>query len=312
VWTNATAPIGAEGSWQRRGTLDGVLGYPSRWFASEKFDDVDGNEYFGVVSDLPDHRRIQIRRMTWAPGDWKFGLVPPPAGVTAIGWTTDTGTETVIQGQHANLVFTSSAFQGRQAHIEIVEHDAGQPDQILSPASVGMTTGDIDLTGTTTTFPWVTQVTPDDDATPNRLEIQVRLKNDPSVISPILYVNLPSGGDHDPYRDGARMREVPPDNTGGNASRPAVKFRVLKETPLGPGIGLLVDLATETEARVEIFDLAGRRLRTISSGRLAKGATVLLWDGRDDAGQIVRGAAFARLATPKETRSQLVLASGVR
>jgi hypothetical protein len=39
---------------------------------------------------------------------------------------------------------------------------------------------------------------------------------------------------------------------------------------------------------------------------------VLLWDGRDDAGQIVRGAAFARLATPKETRSQLVLASGVR
>ena len=315
VWTNAAAPIGAEGSWQMRGRLNAVLGYSSDpWFASEKFDDVDGNEYFAVVSDLPGPRRIQIRKLTWTPGDWKFGLATPPAGITAIDWDTETATMSVTEGQYANLVFTSGAFLGRQAHIEIVEHDAGQPDQILSPASLGLS-ADINLTGPSTTFNWTSQATPDDDATPNRLEIQVRLTNDPSVISPLLYVNIPSGGDHDPYRDGASAREVTPvGEAGGSASPPAVTLRVLHETLLGAGIALLVDLAAETQARVDIFDLSGRRLRTISNGVMAKGATVLLWDGRDDAGRPARpGVVFARLSTPREAHTaRLVIGAGMR
>jgi hypothetical protein len=313
VWTNATAPIGAEGSWQMRGQLDAVLGYSSYpWFASEKFDDVDGNEYFGVVSDLPSPRRIQIRRLTWTPGDWKFHLATPPAGITAIGWDTETGTESVITGQYANLVFTSGAFQGRKAHIEIVEHDAGQPDQILPPGSLGLN-ADIDLTGTSTTFHWTSQGMLDDDSTPNRLEIQVRLANDPSVVSPLLYINSPPSGDHDPYRDGAFARQAREEGgTGGLAPAPPVTLRVLQETPLGAGIGLLVDLAAATEARVEIFDLAGRRLRTISNGVMAKGATVLLWDGRDDAGRLPpAGIVFARLSTPREAyTARLVVGAG--
>jgi len=314
VWTNAVAPIGAEASWQRRSQLDTVIAWPTqRYFASEKFDDVDGREYFAVVSDPLDERRIKIWQMTWTPGNWQFGIARPPDGITAIGWNTETGTNVVMPGQHADLVFTSGAYQGRHAYVEIVEIDPGHPDQILSPGTLNLS-DDIELQGSSYTFPWTAGWIPDDDATPDQLEIRVRLKNDPSVISPILYIRA-SQGDHDPYRDGAWARRVRPEGQPGDgAPSSTVSFRALKETPLGTGIGLLVDLPAATDARVEIFDLTGRRVRTISSGTMPKGATVLMWDGRDDAGRPAPpGVVFARLTTPKEAlTAHLLLGASVR
>ena len=87
-------------------------------------------------------------------------------------------------------------------------------------------------------------------------------------------------------------------------TRPSVtRFRALHDSPLG-GIALLVDLDAPAPARLEVFDLAGRRVRTLTDGMLPSGATVVPWDGRDDDGAPARrGVYFARLTTRESQRS---------
>jgi len=56
--------------------------------------------------------------------------------------------------------------------------------------------------------------------------------------------------------------------------------------------------ATPTAARVEIYDLAGRHVRSLLGGTSAGGGRVR-WDGRDEAGvPVAAGTYFARLAGP--------------
>jgi flagellar hook assembly protein FlgD len=71
---------------------------------------------------------------------------------------------------------------------------------------------------------------------------------------------------------------------------------------------LLVELPSSQPARLDVFDLQGRRVRTLADRRLPRGATVLEWDGRDAAGAAVpRGLYFARLTTPLATRTARIL-----
>ena len=73
-------------------------------------------------------------------------------------------------------------------------------------------------------------------------------------------------------------------------------FRALHDTPLGATTALAVDLAAPTPARVDIYDLLGRRVRNLAERDLPAGVTVLPWDGRDQSGSHVgRGVYFARL-----------------
>jgi len=61
-------------------------------------------------------------------------------------------------------------------------------------------------------------------------------------------------------------------------------------------------LARAGEVRLEIFDLAGRRVRSLASGVLPAGEVTREWDGRDDRGHGVRsGVYFVRLTTPAHT-----------
>ena len=47
---------------------------------------------------------------------------------------------------------------------------------------------------------------------------------------------------------------------------------------------------------VAVFDAAGRRVRTLKSGRVAAGETQLAWDGRDDRGDaLASGMYFVRM-----------------
>jgi flagellar hook assembly protein FlgD len=89
---------------------------------------------------------------------------------------------------------------------------------------------------------------------------------------------------------------------------------VLGESPLGGGIALLVDLPENLQGRLELFDIGGRRVREFAAGVLPKGATVQLWDGRDEAGaRAGAGIYFAKLTTPGAARVvRVVLASAAR
>jgi len=68
-------------------------------------------------------------------------------------------------------------------------------------------------------------------------------------------------------------------------------------------------LARAGEVRLELFDIAGRRVRTLAGGAMAPGPHSALWDGRDQHGQRVgAGVYFLRLTTPSRTFTARVAA----
>jgi hypothetical protein len=67
-------------------------------------------------------------------------------------------------------------------------------------------------------------------------------------------------------------------------------------------------LSRAGEVRLEMFDVGGRRVRTLAEGMRSAGSHLVPWDGRDDGGRPVgAGIYFVRLITPAGTyRSRLV------
>jgi hypothetical protein len=62
-------------------------------------------------------------------------------------------------------------------------------------------------------------------------------------------------------------------------------------------------LTREAEARLEVYDLAGRLVRRLAAGRMPAGVRTLQWDGRDAGGhRIASGLYLLRLAADGETR----------
>ena len=80
-------------------------------------------------------------------------------------------------------------------------------------------------------------------------------------------------------------------------ARTGPQMRALGRTPISQAPALLVELPWAMNARVEVFDLQGRRLATLADRELPAGATVLPWEGA-----AARGVYFARLVTPGATR----------
>jgi len=307
IWTSPGSPAPGA-TWTRRLRLGNIppppgqppqesfLGYNAdHWFASELFKDSAGREYFGAVNDDSSSRRLQFRQVAWTPGNWKFSLASP-FRVSGLAWSTETGYNSVNFGQRADLVVSAWSGAGRTGEFEVVEKDPGQPDQLIAPASLNLPAS-LALSGATTIREWNALAEPDDDATPNRMEIAVRVKGEPSVTSPTLYITLPPGGEHDPYETEARAHRSPAgDGSAANRTSSAPTLRALRETPLGPGVGLLVDLPQAAKAKLEIFDPQGRRVRTLRLELMPRGGSVVMWDRLDDAGTSVRhGLYFGRL-----------------
>lgn len=65
-----------------------------------------------------------------------------------------------------------------------------------------------------------------------------------------------------------------------------------------------LDAATD-EVRIDVFDLAGRKVRTLFDRRLPRGTHVVGWDGRDESGQrVAAGTYFARLVVSGHERGE--------
>jgi hypothetical protein len=62
--------------------------------------------------------------------------------------------------------------------------------------------------------------------------------------------------------------------------------------PFNPSTTRRFTLAQEGRARVEILDLAGRRVRRLLDSDLPAGAHSAVWDGRDDAGRAMAGGVY--------------------
>ena len=82
-----------------------------------------------------------------------------------------------------------------------------------------------------------------------------------------------------------------------------------RPNPFNPSTTIAFDLPVRAEARLSVYDAAGRLVRRLAAGELSPGRHEVRWDGLDDAGRpAASGVYFCRLRAGKETRSiRLVL-----
>jgi methionine-rich copper-binding protein CopC len=77
-----------------------------------------------------------------------------------------------------------------------------------------------------------------------------------------------------------------------------------KPNPFSQSLEIAFTLARGGAVRVEAFDVAGRRVRTLQREHLAAGPHRVVWDGRDDAGHPVTGVVFVRVTSAEGSRTE--------
>ena len=78
--------------------------------------------------------------------------------------------------------------------------------------------------------------------------------------------------------------------------------------PFADETSIEITLSKETQVNVDVFDVAGRRVRTATMGRIAAGTTALRFDGRDHRGQLLpSGLYFYRIKAGNETMTRKVV-----
>lgn len=86
---------------------------------------------------------------------------------------------------------------------------------------------------------------------------------------------------------------------------PSVLSLSLRPNPIVQGTRIMLDLPRATHVRVDIVDLAGRRVRTFEDGALPAGTAVLPWDGRDGRGRrVAAGVYFIRMQADGDVRTK--------
>ncbi len=299
MFATSANPLAPVAEWTGRGRLANMLGYStSGWFASEYFRDGLVDYFLFVNGD-----RVEINRMSWMPND-RFSLLQPDLfHVQSLTW----GSASVRAGQNTSLVIRSKWWSGRSVQLEsfwLDDQDVWHP---VPNATLGIPS-QISLSSDPHTFTWLARQLPDSLGAPESPRIVVRLLDQTATSNPIRV--LPQAGGWDPGP------EPPPDPAGeggggledlyGNDVNPIL--RTLRGGVLGSLPSMVVDLKEGMEARLDLFDLQGRRVRTLAERRLPAGASVIAWDGRDESGRrLGRGLYFARLTLPDAVHTARVL-----
>jgi len=80
--------------------------------------------------------------------------------------------------------------------------------------------------------------------------------------------------------------------------------------PFNPQTQIAFDLPSAGRAEIRIYDVLGRRIRTLVDGNRPAGRQILGWDGRDDSGkEVASGTYFYRLVAPgvDESRKMVIV-----
>jgi hypothetical protein len=320
LWNTALVP--ATGPWQVHGPISYMLEgkpdvpytyslEPDYWFASEHFSEqgpATRSDYFCVVHayDAPpeynppsgpgdDISIIEFREMIWHR-DGTFDLAAPNPVRSLAASTT-----TARVGDTIRLTLGYEGGAARPADLQVVRISGGQETPV-SPAAVGLPTTVVLGTGDgTLDVPWA--VLSGGLTLPATLE--VRTASQPLRTAARVTISAGEASADQPSADlpieraamGGRLAGTP--GVGGITPEPLnLEVRELGSTPMGGGRGLLVQMPAPGRARIELYDVTGRRVRSLGDRELPQGATIESWDGRDDAGQAVRrGIYFARVTT---------------
>jgi hypothetical protein len=303
TFATAADPLGPLAYWTYRGRLGTMIGTNSLgWFASEYFRD-GLVEYFAYVNG----DRVEINRILWTTG-WQFTLAQPELfHVQMAYWITPA----VREGQNADLYIQAAWWAGRNAEFDCFWLD---DDDVWHPVSnevLGIP-DQIPLSDDLTHWSWIARSLPDSLGAPEQPRIVLRLK-DQTATTNLLQI-LPRLGNQDPGLGPPNPVDDPPaiPYSGGGADPVDTPFhpklRTLRESMYGSQPAVLVEMPESQAARLDVFDLQGRRVRRVADRMLPKGATVMAWDGHDEAGaRLPRGIYFARLTTPSTVLTTRIL-----
>jgi len=287
----STDPVGDPWQWTYRGRLRNMLGFDtSTWYASEYYRE-GTRDYFCFING----DRVEVRQIQWSPS-WQFTLVQPPLlHVVNMDWVSPE----VPSGEQATLKTVLANPLAGQLQFETLLVDSNGVETVVPAESLGFNRSPQVWTETSYVV-WIARRWPPvpdaDTTTVSRFRVRCA---DQSASSGVVTVRAP----RPPAPQGAEdpPPEPDPDPLGepnGWQPRPAL-LRTLTNPPLGQGPALAIELAAPAQARLDLFDLSGRRVRNLADRQLPAGVTVLRWDGRDDSGRAMpRGLYFARLTAP--------------
>ena len=281
-----------QGSWSFNGRFYEVGGDE---FASETFDahwapGVD-EQYFATVESVGDYRYVirlrSVNASTAAPmltDPVELQMIQPLAASVVNGDSISVG----FVSEYPTIGLTIGQTLTRTLPLEVWKiHDinGSHTEMKMVPADYGFPTG-VKLTTNFIQGDYADVIKfrakwqPDDDDTPNRDEIQLRVRG---IVSPVFAIQRTASGNVD-------------------ADGPALPSRLALhlETPVERGaVTLRLALPAAVDAKLELFDLTGRRVRTLAAGTMTAGEHRVSWDRRDDRGVPVEsGVYFARLWTP--------------
>ncbi len=286
-----TDPLAAPSGWTYRGRLRSMLGYDtSTWYASEYLRDGTRDLFAFANGD-----RLEFHEIEWGAG-WSFSLLEPPYfHVLGMNWADSS----VTVADTARLALRTANWASGGPSLRTFVLDALGNETEVVPESLGLASHPV-LASDQDTLAWLPQRWPRVSVrdTLYVMRMIVRTADSTAEAAPIAVrgVAVPDtshGGDLPPWPNEPIRRPI---------------FRTLSHSPMGGAPAAVVILPDAADARVDLYDVRGRRVRTLAAGRLPRGATVLPWDGRDDAGvPRERGIYFARLVTGGDVRTGRLL-----
>lgn len=281
-------PLGEPAEWTYRGRLRNMLGFDtSTWFASESFRDGTHDLFLFVSGD-----RIEVRDIQWS-STWSFALLQPPLQhVFSITWRDSA----VASGQIAQATLVTVNPLAGIPTFEVVRVDSLGGETPVPSDSVGFFPSPT-LFGDTTVFNWTPRRWPRVPDTDTVTVTRYRMRTvDQTAESGILTVGPPAP----PAITGIDPPGPDPDPAPQPQDWRHTRGSIRGAAPWGAGgVVLDVQLSRSAPVRVDLYDLAGRRVRALLDRSLPGGTTRVAWDGRDEAGlALSRGIYFARLTLP--------------
>ena len=231
---------------------------------------------------------VRTTDLTAAASPLEVDPVPPPFRIAGLSWDKPA----IYAGGTATLRVAATGWKGHSVGLGAAEHTVSGMDSALTITDLGLPAS-VPLTGDTTQVPWVARIRrfSGDTATTEILRLSTA---DDSVWAGPLYVT--PGETSDPTGGGTDPTEL------------RLHFRLLSSSVFGHASAFLIDLPHPARVRLDVYDLQGRRVRTLVDRELPAGANVMPWDGRDANGASAeRGLYFARLITPGLTRTVKVV-----
>lgn len=304
-------PTGDPAEWIYRGRLRNMLGFDtSLWFASEYLADGE-NDLFAFASS----NRIEIRRIVWGTGD-NFQLTEPAFfHIVSMDWTR----RSVRAGEPVGLSLVASNPFALQQDFEAFVLDSNGVQHPAPLDSLGLPRRPSIATDTSQLV-WMARRWP--STLPDNQPMRVRFALDdgtastswltvsfePRTYTPPVngrgFADDPPPPPEEPQPD-TTIREQRPISHGEGTSA-ALVARTLPSSPVG--LAVAFELTAPADVRAEIFDLQGRRVRSLAERRMGAGAQVLPWDGRDDQGvRLGRGLYFARVRAGAQVSTARVL-----